>query len=84
MTLFRLLALTCIPCLTLAAPVAAQTVPANAQCDQVMIVGTQHFSDAVVAACTPYFTALANGAIAPGTFTTTPTTGGITLSTNGG
>lgn len=66
--------------LTVAAPPAlAQTAPAAAQCEQVMMQGVQHFAPSVVAGCTAYFQALADGATAPGTFSASS---GVVLSVN--
>lgn len=58
---------TALIALTAGLPVTAQ---ASAECDTVMMVGTQHFAPAVVAACRPYFQSLADNAAAPGTFAT--------------
>lgn len=52
---------------TLSTPAVAQTAP-NAQCDAVMMQGTQHFAPSVVAGCRAYFQSLADNAAAPGTF----------------
>ena len=41
-----------------------------AQCDTIMMVGTQHFAASAVAGCQPYFQALADSASVAGTFQT--------------
>ncbi|WP_224814860.1 hypothetical protein [Hasllibacter sp. MH4015] len=64
----------------LSLPVAAQGVPANPQCETVMMVGPAHFSAEVLAACQPYFQALADGAIATNTFSSAvPRNGGLNV-----
>lgn len=73
---------------TLAAALAATSLPAaaqsNAQCDAMMMAGTQNYSPAAVANCTAYFQALADNAVAPGTFATVaPGALTQTLSTSG-
>lgn len=66
--------------LGIAAPASAQ---ATSQCETMMMVGTQNYTPAAVAGCTAYFQALADGALAPGTFAasrgmvTTVSTSGI-------
>ncbi|WP_341861393.1 hypothetical protein [Gymnodinialimonas sp. 57CJ19] len=71
--------------LTLAAtPLAAQTAMTPAQCEAMMMAGTQNYAASAVAGCTPYFQALARNATAPGTFATVITQGvGVTVSTSG-
>lgn len=56
--------------LSAGSPTLAQSTISAAQCDNVMMVGTQHFAPSVVASCTPYFQQLADGAVARGTFAT--------------
>lgn len=65
----------------LASPLAAQTM-STAQCDTIMMVGTQNYAPAQVAGCTAYLQSLADGAVARGTFAT-PVPRGVTLSTSG-
>lgn len=67
----------------LASPLAAQQMSA-AQCDQMMMVGTQNYSPAAVAGCTAYFQALADGAVAPGTFAPNAPRVSVVVSTSGG
>lgn len=55
-----------------ATPAGAQSTMSAAQCDAMMLAGTQTYPAAAVAACSSYFQALADGAIAPGAFATTP------------
>ena len=62
---------------------AAQGSMSPAQCDEVIMVGPQHFSATVLAACSTYFTSLADGAVSPGTFATVRPSTGVTLSTSG-
>lgn len=51
-----------------ASPVLGQPAMSSAQCDNMMMVGTQNFAPSAVAGCTAYFQALADGAVATGTF----------------
>lgn len=60
--------------------VAAQGIT-PAQCDQVLMTGPQYASPDILAACNAYFTALAQAAIAPGTFGTVSTD--VSVSTSG-
>ncbi len=61
---------------------AAQSMTPG-QCDQVMMVGPQHYAPAVLAACSSYFTSLADGAVAEGTFQTIRPGATVTVSTSG-
>lgn len=71
--------------LTLAAtPLAAQTAMTPAQCEAMMMAGTQNYAASAVAGCTPYFQALARNATAPGTFATVIPQGvEVSVSTSG-
>ncbi|UWQ93960.1 hypothetical protein K3728_09375 [Rhodobacteraceae bacterium M385] len=71
--------------LTLAAtPLAAQTAMTPAQCEAMMMAGTQNYAASAVAGCTPYFQALARNATAPGTFATVIPQGvTVSVSTSG-
>lgn len=60
--------------------VAAQGLT-PAQCDQVLMSGPQYASPDILAACSAYFTALAEGAIAPGAFG--PVSTDVRVSTSG-
>ncbi len=66
---------------TAATPAMAQTM-SPAQCDQMMMVGTQAYGAAAVAACTPYFQSLADGAVARGTFAVVRPQAGVIVSTS--
>lgn len=63
-----------------ASPALAQSSMSNAQCDTMMMVGTQNYAPSAVAGCTAYFQSLADGAVATGTFATVrPQTGALTV-----
>ena len=70
-------ALITLVALSLAAPAAAQSAMTPAQCDAMMMAGTQNYSAATVSSCTAYFQTLARNAAAPGTFSAS---GGMTVS----
>jgi molecular chaperone DnaK (HSP70) len=63
--------------------VAAQTLMTPAQCDQVLMTGPQSAAPAVLAACSSYFSTLAEGALAPGTFATVRPGTQVVVSTSG-
>ncbi|OAN81162.1 hypothetical protein A8B78_09115 [Jannaschia sp. EhC01] len=62
-----------------ALPAAAQSAMTPAQCDAMMMAGTQNYSASAVAGCTTYFQTLARNATAPGTFSAS-STGGVIVS----
>lgn len=67
-----------------ATPLAAQTAMTPAQCEAMMLAGTQNYAASAVAGCTPYFQALARNATAPGTFATVVPHGvTVSVSTSG-
>lgn len=69
--------------MAIAAPANAQSTASSAQCDTMMMVGTQNYSAEAVAACMPYFQSLSRNAAAPGTFSSSRPSGGITIATSG-
>lgn len=73
------LGLTCV-----ATPVVAQSAMSPAQCETMMMAGTQSYTPAAVAGCTAYFQTLARNATAPGTFATSPMTVNVSTSGTGG
>ena len=63
--------------------VAAQTLMTPAQCDQVLMTGPQSAAPDLLAACASYFSSLAEGALAPGTFATVRPGTQVVASTSG-
>lgn len=49
-------------------PAAAQSSMTPAQCEAMLMVGTQNYAASAVAGCTAYFQALAQNAASPGVF----------------
>lgn len=69
---------------TVATPAGAQSAMTPAQCDTMMMVGTQNYAASAVAGCTSYFQTLARNAAAPGTFgTVSPGATSVVISTSG-
>jgi hypothetical protein len=61
----------------------AQSAMTAAQCEALLVLGPQRADPAAFSACMPYYSALAQGAAAPGTFSVIQPRANVTASTSG-
>lgn len=78
------LALPLMAAAALGAPMAAaQSAPTPTQCEALLVIGPAQADPAAFSACMPYYSALAQGAAAPGTFSAIRPGASVTVSTSG-
>lgn len=65
-------------------PATAQSAMTPAQCEAMMMAGTQNYSATAVAGCTAYFQTLARNAAAPGAFSASTSAGVIVNASSSG